>query len=409
MHMKKKTAVFTAGTVIILAAATAICIAVRGRSPVLVTQLILADSFVLGLTVIAMLCAVLKESVSETLYSYLNISLTGGIIFVSVMEILLLSYYISCISDTGLLLPERMISEALTWPREFSYFAVLLITAVSIAVAVSNIALIRHEGFRPANLLGVLLAVFYIGAVAILYIVSDNLKAVLSQSRAGIIANAAVSTFFMTMLSYFECAFIGMCIFGWKAARHEPAYDKDFIIILGCAISKKGGLLPLLKGRVNRSVRFAWDQERATGKACRYIPSGGQGPDEVMSEGSAMELYLLTHGAEDGEVFPEKKSADTRENLMFSKKIADSLVPGAKLAFATTNYHILRSGMLARDLGFDAEGVAGDTKWYFWPNGFIREFFAVLNMRKKAHLLVAAVVFVICAILAVALYFSNLI
>ena len=407
--MKKRAAILSTAVILILAAATAVCIAVRGGSAAFLTQLLTADGLLLGLAVIVLLCLVLRESASETLYSYLNISLVGGIIFVSVTELMLLGYLVSCISDPTLLSPDGMITRALGWPRRFSYYAVLLIAAIGIAVAVSNIALIRHEGFRPSNLLGVLLAVFYIAVTLALYALADRLETYFSGNRTGIIVNTAVSTFMMVMLCYFECAFIGVCIFGYKAARHEPEYDKDFIIILGCAISKEAGLLPLLKGRVNRSVRFVWDQERATGRICRYIPSGGQGPDEVMSEGSAMELYLLSHGAEADEVFPEKKSRDTRENLMFSKQIADSLVPGAKLAFATTNYHILRSGMLARDLGFDAEGVAGDTKWYFWPNGFIREFFAILNMRRRAHLSVAAVTFAICAVLGAALYFSNLI
>ena len=180
---------------------------------------------------------------------------------------------------------------------------------------------------------------------------------------------------------------IASFIMGYVAVKHIPSHDKDFIIILGCLISKEGGLLPLLKARTNRAIKFAWEQEIDTGKKLRFVPSGGKGHNEVIAEGSAIELYLLSHSAEFYEVFTEKHSKNTYENMLFSKKIIDEINPDAKIAFATTNYHILRSGILARRAGFDAEGIASKTKWYFWPNGFIREFFGILAINKKAHIL----------------------
>ena len=73
--------------------------------------------------------------------------------------------------------------------------------------------------------------------------------------------------------------------------------------------------------------------------------------------------------------------------MVFSKKIADELVPGNKVVFVTTNYHVLRSWMLAKRAGLDAEGLASTTKWYFWPNGFIREFIGILSMFKPANII----------------------
>ena len=76
--------------------------------------------------------------------------------------------------------------------------------------------------------------------------------------------------------------------------------------------------------------------------------------------------------------------------------------PDAKIAFATTNYHMLRSGILARKAGIDAEGIAGDTKWYFWPNGFVREFFAILALNVRAHIITASAAAVLCAVICTA-------
>ena len=99
-----------------------------------------------------------------------------------------------------------------------------------------------------------------------------------------------------------------------------------------------------------------------------------------MSEGSAMEMYLLSHSAEQYEILPEKKSVNTYENMLFAKRLIDEEMPDAKVCYVTTNYHVLRSGILARKAGLDAEGLASGTKWYFWPNGYVREIVGILSL-----------------------------
>lgn len=345
----------------------------------------------------------LRKSMQKTIYSYTNIGLIGGILFHTVFGFISTLYIIRVPSEIGA--SSLFAYEAiLAFPRIFSYYAVFVILFICILLGISNIALLRHEGYHLHNALSLLVALLYIGGTLGVYRIADHLMEDvfvplgLYREPAFIVLNTVIPLFLLLMLCYFECILAGSAILGWIAARTIPRYDKDYIIILGCSIDKRGGLLPLLKGRVNRAVRFAWDQEVATGKALRYVPSGGQGPNEIMSEGSAMELYLVTHGAEDYEVIPEKKSRNTWENLCFSKKIMEEITPNPKVAFATTNYHILRSGILACKAGLDAEGIAGDTKWYFWPNGFVREFFGILALEKKVHVYVAAVMAVLCAI-----------
>ena len=381
---------------------------------VFVPQLILTDIFLLLLLSIAVMAAALRNSLRVTLYSYANIGLIGGILFASVLGAVFIAYFVSCTHAEEVSLA-YIYQTIVKFPRHFSYYAVFVIMGISILLGISNLALIRHEGFHLHNALSILLAGFYIGGTVIIYWLSDFLTANVfapKGTRADdlfIMLNTMIPMFLLLMLCYFECILAGAAIMGWLAARQKPAYDKDYIIILGCSIDRRGGLLPLLKGRVNRAVRFAWEQEIATGKPLKYVPSGGQGPNEIMSEGSAMELYLLTHGAEDYEVFPEKKSVSTWENMVFSKKVIDELKPDAKVAFATTNYHMLRSGILARKAGMDAEGIAGDTKWYFWPNGFLREFFAILTLNVRAHIWVAVTTALCCIVIGCVGYFGNLI
>lgn len=342
-------------------------------------------------------------SAKKTLYSYANIVLIGGLLFNSVFLIVCTRFLLTIPLDTAVDFT-YFYESLLAFPRTFSYYAFFVILFICVLLGISNVELIRHEGFRLHNALSLLVAGLYGGGTMAVYLIADKLYESifvplgLSTNPVFIVLSTVIPLFLLLVLCYFECILAGTGILGWIAARAVPAYDKDYIIILGCSIDKRGGLLPLLRGRVNRAVRFAWEQEIATGKALRYVPSGGQGPNEIMSEGSAMGFYLMTHGAEEYEVIPEKQSRNTWENFCFSKKLIEEMTPHPKVAFATTNYHILRSGILANKAGLDAQGIAGDTKWYFWPNGFVREFFGILAMERKVHLRAVAVIAAVCAV-----------
>ena len=351
----------------------------------------------------AVMAFALYWSAKKTLYSYANIVLIGGLLFNSVFLIVCTRFLLTIPPDTAVDFT-YFYQSLLAFPRTFSYYAFFVILFICVLLGISNVELIRHEGFRLHNALSLLVAGLYGGGTMAVYLIADKLyESVfvplgLSTNPVFIVLSTVIPLFLLLVLCYFECILAGTGILGWIAARAVPAYDKDYIIILGCSIDKRGGLLPLLRGRVNRAVRFAWEQEIATGKALRYVPSGGQGPNEIMSEGSAMGFYLMTHGAEEYEVIPEKQSRNTWENFCFSKKLIEEMTPHPKVAFATTNYHILRSGILANKAGLDAQGIAGDTKWYFWPNGFVREFFGILAMERNVHLRAVAVIAAVCAV-----------
>ena len=167
------------------------------------------------------------------------------------------------------------------------WFDVYVSAVFTAALIVCGISLIRHEGLRVRNLAGIGLGLYWVAGNLLCLFLSEHI------SGAGVIGRFAA-----LFGCYTDFFLSGMLMMAFIAARHKPAYDKDFVIIPGCSISRQGGLLPLLKGRTNRAIRFAWDQERSSGKQARYVPTGGQGPDEIMSEGSAMEFYLLSHGAE---------------------------------------------------------------------------------------------------------------
>ena len=283
-------------------------------------------------------------------------------------------------------LPPLLLPDLSAYPLKLCRMFLPLLILFTLFEAVSNAVLVKKEGYRLRNIVGTVLGLFCCGA--------DGAALLLPKLNAPeyLCRLAALGA------SYGCCMLFGTATMALIAAKHKPKQNKDYIIILGCSISRSGGLLPLLKSRTNRAIRFAWDQEIATGKSCRYVPSGGQGSDEIISEGSAMELYLLSHGAEQYEILPEKASTTTRENFLFSKKLIDEAKPNATVAFSTTNYHVLRGGLIAHSLGLDCEGIGSPTTWYFWPNGFARELVALFVMSKKWQAVAVVLIGVLAAI-----------
>jgi uncharacterized SAM-binding protein YcdF (DUF218 family) len=159
----------------------------------------------------------------------------------------------------------------------------------------------------------------------------------------------------------------------------------DYILILGCGFRKDGTLPPLLRGRVDRAIAF-WKDQKEKGKTAILVPSGGQGPDEVMPEAEAMRRYLAAEGIPEEYILPEKESKNTYENMFFSKKLIENEDPEARVIYSTTNYHVFRSGVWASLAGLKAEGIGSKTKWWYWPNAFMRECIGLLANRWKQEL-----------------------
>ena len=353
----------------------------------------------------------LHKSIKQSLYNYRNVAFISGIIFGFVLLVSLYNYLINCILNVNDLSIHNIFRELVSFPKRFANFAIPVFVLICLLISISNISLIKHEGLRLKNVLGFVFGIVFVGGTYFTKLYNNYVeKYVLYEgSQLDTPLSWSIYTyldlFIILVICYFEVYFIATVIMGYLAAKQVPQYNKDYIIILGCSIDKKGGLLPLLKGRANRAIRYAWDQEIDCGRPVKFVPSGGQGANEVISEGAALELYLLSHGAEQYEILAEKKSKNTYENFLFSKKLIDEAKPDARICFATTNYHVYRSGLIAKRMGLKKiEGISSRTKWYFWPNGFLREFIAILAMEKKLHVISIIILAAMCLALGIFSY-----
>ncbi len=267
------------------------------------------------------------------------------------------------------------------------------------ALCVSNISLIRHEGKRLVNVLGIILSVVLVAGLVFIY--AFDFYA--SGSERQVMIHDLVTNLCAAVYLYFECMLIGAIIADVIAACHEPEPDKDFLIILGCGIRQDGTPTPLLRGRIDRALAFAQKQKQQTGKDLIFVTSGGQGPREVTSESASMKQYLLAQGVPEERIIEEDRSTDTAQNMRFSKEKIQAVNPKGKVAFVTTNYHVFRGGLCARRVKMRAVGMGSKTKWYFWPNASVREFVGLLTEHRLKQGLVLGglvLVYVVLTLLA---------
>ena len=323
-------------------------------------------------------------------YSYNTIIYTGFSLF-------LLSVLITHLALTGRLvhhpemyvgvgsqIPDQIAVLLLESAKSYMLLSAPFVLLFSAALCISNISLIRHEGKRFVNLLGIILSFLMVAGELFLFRFDYAVSGSLQQVRL----HELFGNLFAAVYLYFECMLIGAIIAKTIAARYEPEPDKDFIIILGCGIRKDGTLSPLLRGRIDKALDFAKRQQETTGKEPVFVTSGGKGPDEVISESASMTGYLLAQGIPEERIIEEDRSTSTFENMKYSKEKIWERNPNGKVAFSTTNYHVFRGGLCARRVKMRAQGMGAKTKWYFWPNAAVREFVGLLTEHRGKQALI---------------------
>ncbi|MBQ2309682.1 MAG: YdcF family protein [Erysipelotrichales bacterium] len=351
-----------------------------------------------------------KAGIRENLYRYRNIRILGLFIFLVPIWVFLVTQVFNSQGLYGMI---RFLLES---ANAFAYLAFPVAFIAFIIVTFSNLHLIIREGFNWRNALGALLGIavcfctflpsmLYRWLEKVPYFDIHNMRSI------GVFIDLAVESGVMVFLTYLECILAATIVLGIKAARHIPAFDKDYILVLGCQIKADGTPTKLLQGRIDRAMEFAKMQKEASGKDIVFVPSGGKGDDEIISEAACMANYLAEKGVDPSSILVEDKSVSTetnfRNSLELIQKHTDKKDP--KIAFATTNFHVFRAGILATRLGIYAEGIGGKTKSYFWINAFVREFIATLYAERKTHILTILGMILLVATSAYAVYASYLV
>ncbi len=349
-----------------------------------------------------LLTAALVKQLQYNPYSYNTIYYSGFALFILFILAAEIPRTIQIVRDPGLYRLLDVFSWMNVSARSFIKLTFPLVLVFSVLLAASNISLIRHEGKRLVNVLGILFAILFSGGVVFLFL----LDSIVVPTEESIYYHLFINLY-ATFYLYLECMLIGTIIASLIVVRYYPERDKDYMIILGCGIRKDGTPTPLLRGRINAALEFCRRQKEENGKEMIFVASGGQGPDEVIPEARSIRQYLMEQGVPEDRILVEDRSTSTFENMQFSRKVIEEHGPITKetrLAFATTNYHVFRSGLFARRVKMRALGVGAKTVWYFWPNAWVREFVGLLTEHRGKQLLTVGGMIAIYAALTFIMY-----
>ena len=275
--------------------------------------------------------------------------------------------------------------------------AIVIFTLLPIAVVImflyNSFILIKREGLRVGNLLS--LATFFLLVGYIFY-----WPRVATYTHDNILLNT-LYVYVSLVVLYFLCIAMSYLVSSILNFINILPRKIDYVVVLGAGLIGER-VTPLLASRIRKGIKVYKDNPGS-----KLIMSGGQGPDEVVSEAFAMKNYALEQGVDEKDIILEDKSTSTEENIIFSKKF----IPVDKsFAVVTNYYHVYRALVQARTLGFRCIGYGAPTKFYFTLNAFIREFIGYLYFKRRIHAVVLGVLtflFIVAIIFVEVYYWIN--
>ena len=154
-------------------------------------------------------------------YSYRIIFLLGYALWISLIALLAV---IDLLMGYGV---KIMISNLQSAGMAFMNITLPAVLIFAVALSVSNVSLIRHEGLKRNNLLGIMISILMIAGEAVAILINYSFSGSELQYHLN---NIFVSTY-TSVYVLFECFLIGAIVNGVRAAVYEPPLDRDYIII----------------------------------------------------------------------------------------------------------------------------------------------------------------------------------
>lgn len=190
--------------------------------------------------------------------------------------------------------------------------------------------------------------------------------------KGGILAHVPrwMSFSIKAVLSLLLCSFLFIEALIVCAMRPSDAPSPRYAVVLGAG---------LINDQITTSLELRLQEALALYQKAPetiFIVSGGIGSYSTIAESTAMKTYLMAQGIPEAQIVEEPYSADTVENLTFSKAL---LPPNEALRVISSDYHLFRSQLICRDLDLQCVTLPAKTIPLLRPNFMIREYFAILN------------------------------
>ena len=327
----------------------------------------------------------IRKITKKTIYSYEIVSIMGVMIFIVgvIIKDCFTLYNIMTVYGMEDYNMYAFFTDIGTMFSNFTMYVFPLMILLAIFLLISNTVLIVVEGKSRTNVLGFLLGLSLIIGTLFVKDIYGFLGSLFDvHSYAGYCISLAIENVISITLTYFECMMIATTYIALRSSHRKIKHQKDYVVVLGCKVLDNGKPGGMLKKRVDAALKFARGEKTRFGALPALVFSGGQGYDEPISEAECMENYAVSQRFK-GEMILEDESKTTRQNFLFLKKLVGS---GENVAFATTDFHVFRSGVIATKNGYkNIEGIGAKSPWYYFNNSLIREYVANLSSEWKMH------------------------
>lgn len=265
------------------------------------------------------------------------------------------------------------------------FWGVLIITVIMpFFLIINGVTMIRREGLRLAHMLSLGLGfIILIGEIAVISIFVRDITSQAFGAELYRNARSVVEIFISLSVFYLSVSFFTFMIYVVFLQIIPKKKNFDYIIIHGAGLLDGDRIPKLLSNRIDKAIEVYKKDDTPT----KIIPSGGQGPDESISEAEAMKRYLVEKGIPEKDILLEDKSTTTYENISFSKNIIEQDGMGSGVALVTSNYHVYRALRYARKNDLKCIGIGSPVAFYYWPSALIREYIAIHAEKKHVVML----------------------
>jgi len=143
--------------------------------------------------------------------------------------------------------------------------------------------------------------------------------------------------------------FIGGSVL-WTARTAEPQ-QADAIVVMGAA-QYNGRPSRVFEARLEYALDLYND-----GYAPLIVVTGGKMPGDAFTEAETARAWFIDRGVPESAIVGEFEGRDTWQSMQGVATVLDGT--GVKsLLIVSDGFHLLRAGLMARDLGFEASGAA---------------------------------------------------
>lgn len=141
------------------------------------------------------------------------------------------------------------------------------------------------------------------------------------------------------------------------AAFKRPETVPEYVVVLGAKVRPTGPSASLWD-RIYAAYDYLLENPQVTA-----VLSGGQGPDEPMTEAQAMYDQLVDMGIEPQRLLLEDKATSTWENLHFSLDLIEetSGQRPTQLGVLSSEYHLFRASLFTKACGVEFVGIPART------------------------------------------------